>query len=386
MTESDVNKHRIVILAPTGADAEVLRDTLSAEKLNPYVCDTMAEFCEGIRHGAGTAILAREALTPSNADLLNRMLADQPEWSDFPLLVMSWPQSDTESVWSVLGTGGSSVNATVLDRPARARTLCAAVRANLRSRDSQYRVAQELQRRREAEVALRRRTEELAVAYKEMESFSYSVSHDLRAPLRTLRNFSDILLEDYSDVLDSIGKDYLDRISKASQKMANLIDDMLRLSRISRQEMTTEELDLSAMAQKIAEDLRQTNPDRSVEVTIEESCRAYGDRQLMHIALTNLLGNAWKYSCKKDRARVEFGCRKDDDCPVFYIRDNGAGFPMDYADRLFVPFQRLHSDEEFPGTGIGLPIVQRVIARHGGKIWAESKVGEGAVFYFTMGG
>jgi len=246
---------------------------------------------------------------------------------------------------------------------------------------------QEQIRRINAELEQRvlERTAELAVANKELESFSYSVSHDLRSPLRSIDGFSQALLEDYNDKLDAQAQNYLHRVRAASQRMAQLIDDMLNLSRVSRGEMRREEIDLSRMARDITEQLQRAQPERIVEVKIEDGIKARGDDRLLRIALENLLGNAWKFTSKQPSSRIEFGAQAGDAGEdVFFVRDNGAGFDMAYADKLFSAFQRLHSIDEFEGTGVGLATVQRIIRRHGGRIWAESQPGRGATFYFTL--
>jgi PAS domain S-box-containing protein len=238
--------------------------------------------------------------------------------------------------------------------------------------------------RKQMEKALRDRAEELAQLNKELEAFSYSVSHDLKAPLRTLIGFSNILLEDYSDVVDITGRDFITRIKSNAQKMNDLIDDMLKLSRISRQEMITEKTDLSELANVLFADLKKNQPERNVEIIIQTNMIANIDKKLMNIALLNLFSNAWKFTMKKDHPRIEFGCNVDNERKVFFIKDNGAGFDMSHSGDIFAPFRRLHSESEFPGTGIGLAIVERVIGRHGGKIWAEGMPGAGATFYFTI--
>ncbi len=228
------------------------------------------------------------------------------------------------------------------------------------------------------------RTAELASANKELEAFSYSVSHDLRAPLRAIDGFSQALLEDYSAKLDDQARDYLGRVRAASQHMAELIDDMLNLARVTRATMQPAPVDLSALAASIAGELRQTQPERAVEFVIQPGLSAEGDAKLMHILLTNLLSNAWKFTGKQEHARIEFGAQRDNEVPAYFVRDNGAGFDMKYADKLFSVFQRLHAINEFPGTGVGLATVQRIVHRHGGRAWAEGAVGLGATFYFTV--
>ncbi|WP_084600486.1 sensor histidine kinase [Aromatoleum toluclasticum] len=246
--------------------------------------------------------------------------------------------------------------------------------------------------RRQAEAAierlnraLARRAAELESVNRELESFSYSVSHDLRAPLRSIDGFSQVLLEDYADRLDEDGRDALRRVRAASQRMAQLIDDILKLSRLSRAEMHREPVDLSAIARTIADELRWTEPKREVEFVIADGVTARADARLLRVALENLLGNAWKYTARHPRARIEFGTERGTDGSVVYlVRDDGAGFDMAYAGKLFGAFQRLHGDAEFPGSGVGLTSVQRIVHRHGGEVWAEGAVEGGATFRFTL--
>jgi light-regulated signal transduction histidine kinase (bacteriophytochrome) len=229
-----------------------------------------------------------------------------------------------------------------------------------------------------------RARKELEQAYKELEAFSYSVSHDLRAPLRSIDGFSQALLEDYADKLDAQGKDFLRRVRAASQHMAQLIDDLLKLSRITRTEMRYEQVDLTAIARKISAELKEMEPDRSVDFIIGEGITAYGDASLLRVVLVNLLNNAWKFTEKHPHATIEFGTRQEEGQRIYFVRDDGAGFDMAYVNKLFAPFQRLHVSTEFEGTGIGLATIQRIIHRHGGSVWAEGKVEKGATFSFTL--
>ena len=236
----------------------------------------------------------------------------------------------------------------------------------------------------ELEERVRQRTAELEAANTELEAFAYSVSHDLRSPLRSIDGFSQAVLEDYADKMDEEGQHYLRRVRAGSQRMGKLIDDILQLSRTTRRVMKREPVDLSEMALIVAEELRETDPGRNVKFTIVEGAEVTGDAHLLRVMLENLLGNAWKYSGGKEKAEIEFGVKKEDGATIYFIRDNGAGFEMKYADKLFVPFQRLHSDAEFAGSGVGLANVQRIIRRHGGRVWAEGEPEKGAVFYFTL--
>ncbi len=220
---------------------------------------------------------------------------------------------------------------------------------------------------------------------RELESFSYAVSHDLRAPLRRIDNFSRAILESQADKLDEPGRRYLDRVREASQQMAQLIDDVLHLSRVTRAELREQDVDLSSLAQLILNRLRESEPARKVDVKIRPGVVVTGDGQLLRIALENLFENAWKFTSKQPESRIEFGVTQASGEPTYFVRDNGAGFNMTYVDRLFGPFQRLHAQGEFPGSGIGLATVQRIIHRNGGRVWAEGLVGQGATFQFTLG-
>jgi len=225
---------------------------------------------------------------------------------------------------------------------------------------------------------------ELVASNHELEAFSYSVSHDLRAPLRAIDGYSQSVLEDYADNIDAQGKADLQRVRAAAKRMGLLIDDLLTLARTARSEMLHQRVDLSNMAQEIVAQIQATNPERKVEFTIAPGLVVEGDSGLLCVALENLLENAWKYTSGKPQGVVELGVEQQGREKVYFVRDNGVGFDMKYAGKLFGPFQRLHVDADFPGTGIGLATVQRVIRRHGGHIWANAKVNQGATFYFVL--
>lgn len=254
----------------------------------------------------------------------------------------------------------------------------ASTRALLHSQQEVRRMNAELEQRVAA------RTLQLESANRELEAFAYAVSHDLRAPLRSMSGFSQILQETAPAGLDERSLDYLRRIREASLRMSVLIDDLLSLSRISRSELVPRAADLSHIAADAATTIRDRYPDRQVALTIEPGMNLRGDTRLLRIALENLLDNAWKYTARTPHAEVVVGSRTSEQGRVFFVRDNGVGFDMAYSGKLFGPFQRLHPESEFPGTGIGLVTVQRIIARHGGRIWAEAHPGEGATFYFTL--
>ena len=228
------------------------------------------------------------------------------------------------------------------------------------------------------------RTKMLQIANKELEAFSYSVSHDLRAPLRSIDGFSQALIEDYGDALDSTATNYLSRVRSAAQRMSTLIDDMIKLAKVSRTELSKKRINLSDIARNIAKNLSELEPGRDAEFVIQPNLNVLGDENLMKVVLQNLLENAWKFTSKEESTRIEVGSKSMGNDIVYYVCDNGAGFDMNYAKKLFTPFQRLHKETDFPGTGIGLSTVQRIIHRHLGKIWAEGTPGEGAEFYFTL--
>ena len=252
-------------------------------------------------------------------------------------------------------------------------------------------LTREIVERKQAEEGTRKlntdllqRTTQLEVSNKELEAFSYSVSHDLRAPLRGIDGFSQAVLEDYSEKLDKTGKRHLQRVRAASQRMSQLIDAMLNLARLTRRELHIETVDLSSLAHQVLADLEKIHPDREVKCHITDKLVATADPQLVRVILENLLGNAWKFTSEQPQACLEFGIEPYNGQLAYFVRDNGAGFDMTYAHKLFGPFQRLHAFSEYPGVGIGLATVQRIIQRHGGEIWAEGAVGGGATFHFTL--
>ncbi|MGE5162032.1 MAG: sensor histidine kinase [Betaproteobacteria bacterium] len=319
----------------------------------------------------------------------------------------------TASPWAVQAAeAGSGTGSLLLAVAVGAAIALAAVAVVLRSRDrraavpprqapasasgaeaaapaADLRALQEDLERARRELADRSR--ELDNALRELDSFAYSVSHDLRAPLRIVDGFATIVLEDYGDrgkPLDDVGRDHLRRIVAASQRMNSMIDTLLGLSRTTSRELKRERVDLSQIARELAEDLRAQDAARSVEFVVAPDLRADGDSTLLRLVLQNLIGNAWKFTARTRGARVEVGARTEGGTVAYYVRDNGAGFDMRFAEKMFGLFQRLHSANEFPGTGVGLATVQKIVRRHGGRVWAEAipapDEGHGATFYFTL--
>jgi PAS domain S-box-containing protein len=245
--------------------------------------------------------------------------------------------------------------------------------------------ARDISDRKRAETEVRRARDAAETANQELEAFNYSVAHDLRAPLRGISGFSQVLMEDYGKTLDAAGLSHLQRVRDAAQHMGRLIDSMLTLSRIARADLRDERVDLSRLARETAARLKESQPDRAVEFTIGDGFEEKGDTALLGAVIENLLGNAWKFTRDRAPARIEFGAVREDGQTAYFVRDNGAGFDMAFASKLFGVFQRLHLQSEFDGTGVGLATVQRIVRRHGGRVWAEGKVGEGACFRFTLG-
>ena len=312
-----------------------------------------------------------------------------PTLRDIPLIMLT-ALEDREAMIEGLTAGADDF----VSKSSHLQVLKARVRAQIRRKqveDENRRLREELlQKELEAGEARAARelaetvlVEELKRKNKELEAFSYSVSHDLRAPLRAIDGFSRIVLQDFAETLDPKGHEYLQRVCAAATRMGELIDVLLELSRIGRTELRRTRVNLSDVARQVVADLRK-DADRRVEVVIDEGLVADADSRLMHIALENLLGNSWKFTANAAEARIELGHDRNGHGPVYYVRDNGAGFDMTYAEKLFAPFRRLHSDAEFPGIGIGLATVYRIVERHGGRVWAEGAVGRGATFYFTI--
>jgi len=321
-----------------------------------------------------------------------RRIKGSATWRDIPL-IMHTALEEQDAMIEGINAGADDYIAKSSDL----EVLRARVRAQLRRKqfEDENRNIREQLLQKELEVAAANSARELAEARgtfveelerknSELEAFSYSVSHDLRAPLRSIDGFSQILLKDYSEKLDAKGKSHLARVRAAAQRMGELIDDLLQLSRVGRADLSRGRVNLSEIAHAVLMELARNAPDRKVECSIQEELVLDADNQLMKVALENLFGNAWKFTSKLATAKIEFGAEDRDGRTVYFVRDNGAGFSMNRAGKLFSPFQRLHSDTDFPGTGIGLATVHRVVDRHGGRIWAEATVGHGATFYFTI--
>jgi signal transduction histidine kinase len=369
---------KVLLIEDNPGDARLIRELLTEEKGGSFrleCTDRLSAAIERLASGKVDVILLDLGLPDSQGfDTFIKVHNSVPQ---IPIVILS-------------GLTDEELAARAVRKGAQDYLVKGHVDSNLLGRSLRYAIERkqaevELQKYRDhLEELVEQRTTELTAINKELESFSYSVSHDLRAPLRGIDGFSQALLEDYPDKLDEQGRNYLHRTRAAAQRMSQLIDDMLNLSRVTRYEMRRETVDLSTLARKVTAELQKTQPGRQVEFVITEGLTVNGDTALLRVALENLLGNAWKFTGKQPRARIEFGVTQHEGKPAYYVRDDGVGFDMTYVGKLFAPFQRLHSAEEFPGTGIGLATVQRIILRHGGTVWAEGAVGKGAAFYFTL--
>ena len=297
---------------------------------------------------------------------LAELLRGDPKTRHMPIIFLAAISADEEQVFKGYESGAVDY----LVRPYSPTILVSKVRVFL-----------ELHALR---VELRHQREQLAAVNRELESFAYSASHDLRAPLRAIEGFSQILLEDCIEKLSGLERDYLLRVSSEATRMSEVIDGLLELSRVTRAELDPKPVDLTRLSEQIVQRLREADPDRRVETILGRELQARGDPRLLTQALENLLSNAWKFSTGEDLARIEVGRKTLDGAEASFVSDNGGGFDMKHAGKLFAPFQRLHGMKEFPGHGIGLSTVQRIVARHGGRVWCESELGAGTTFYFTL--
>jgi signal transduction histidine kinase len=372
--KSEGSEQRVLVLAPVGRDGELITSTLCAHGMLALKTEDIQKLCEKTREGAGAVVLTEEALLGEGASLLGRALEGQPPWSDLPIIILTTSGDDrSERTWQLVGQLKQIGNVSLLERPLRTLTLIHAVQAALRSRRRQYEVRA---LHEDLEQRVSERTAELQRLNTEAEGFTFSISHDLRTPLRTIVATSTILLEDHAAQLDGDGRLLLDRQARAASKLATLIDDLLKLSRLSRQDMTVEDFDLSNLTEAVTQDL---DPQNACTWEIQPYMEARGDKLLIRFVLQNLLHNAIKFSASG--GKISIG---QTDGEVFFVRDEGIGFDMAYVDKVFMPFERLVRDEEFPGTGIGLANVKRIIERHGGRIWVHSSPGQGTTFYFTL--
>lgn len=389
----------VLVLAPTGRDAHLIACTLSEAEIGARICPSLEALCDSIDRGAGAAVIADEVLNPRSLQHLSNQLANQPTWSDFPLVVLTQQGAEgTDASWHTMSVVESAGNVTLLERPVHEITLLSAVKVALRARAKQYQVRDYLRQKDEAEQALlatedelrkqtedldwrvRQRTKELERANKELEAFTYSIAHDLRSPLRRLMFSSEIIQCDYEDALDSEGKSTLQQLAHEAKKLSTLVEDLLQYARLGQQPVTAELIDASAIALAVAQQFQEQG---DLRYSIEPGIMVCADPNLLELVFQNLFENAYKYRADSIPPAVSVTFAPEEDAIV--VEDNGIGFDMKFADKVFQPFERLHRDTDYPGSGIGLANVKRIVERHGGRIWAKSREGHGSSFFFTLG-
>lgn len=379
---------RVLVLAPIGRDGELLVQTAQSNGIEACAFTLTRNLVEAFQEGCGAVLLTEEGLHEDRNGLLHTAVSEQPPWSEVPFIVLTSRNLPDDRVRLTLELMQPLRNATVLERPVRPATVVAALEAALRDRRRQYEVRDTLDSLRQANIDLERRVDErtadLAKKVEEMEGFTYSISHDLRTPLRAMIARARIVLEEEEPNLTSEGVENLTRLSRAAAQMAQLVEDLLQFARLGTRELAVERVDLAALVRRVAEDVDGERADACLDLTVASEPVVEADPRLIGMALFNLLDNACKYRKRGAPAKVTFGSEVVDGERRFFVRDNGIGFDMRYVGKLFTPFERLHR-EEYAGTGIGLANVRRAIERHGGRVWAESPgPGEGAVFYFTL--
>jgi signal transduction histidine kinase len=374
-------EERVLVLAPLGRDGALIASSLGRSGIAAEAVPGMPELVAAIDRGIGAAVLTEEALHGSALGALAEALARQPAWSDLPIVILTTSEETrSAATWDLVKRLEPGGNVSLLERPLRSMTLVSAVQVALRSRRRQYevRALHEGLERRVAE-----RTADLERLHEEAEGFNYSMSHDLRAPLRAIVSTSRIVLEETGDLLSSRHREMLVRQERSANKLAELIDELLALSRLSRTEVVRAEIDVTRLAQDVADELVRAGMAGGCTFEIQPDITAQGDPRLLRLVLLNLLGNACKFSPHGGKVRVQR--RTEGDETVFSVADEGVGFDMKYVHKLFLPFERLVTETQFPGTGIGLTNVQRIIQRHGGRVWATSAPQQGATFSFTLG-
>jgi signal transduction histidine kinase len=382
-------------LAPVGRDADLLKSLAEANGIAAVALPDAPSLAEAIKGGVGAVAITEEALYLPNSQALAHAVSSQPSWSDIPFVVLTSRVGADVRMKTTMDLVKSLPNATLVERPVRPVTILATLEAALRDRRRQYEVRDTLEALRQSEGALRalnadleervaERTEKLQAAVRELEGFTYSVSHDMRAPLRAMVGHSKILVEDFSDQIPEEGRDGLRRISAAASKMALLVEDLLKFARLGRREVVRQPVDLGELVHEVVKDVREEEACE-VDLSVGKDLVVQADRELVRMVLHNLIHNACKYRSRTRPLRLEFGSAPEGGETALYLRDNGIGFDMQYGGKLFQPFERLHRDAEYPGTGIGLANVKRIVERHGGRVWAEGAVDEGATFWFTLG-
>jgi signal transduction histidine kinase len=384
---------RLVILAPVGRDAELLERVAFSESLPSITCRTIEQFCSTFSQGLGAAVITEEALYLHDAMRLFMAVEQQPAWSEVPFIVLASRTNPEERVRKTFELTRPLLNVTLIERPTRPATLINAFQAALSNRRRQYLVRDTLQELEESKTRLEQfnaeleqrveeRTARLQLAVRELEGFTYSVSHDMRAPARAIISHARMVLEDYGDELSTGAEEHLEKLANAASKMGALVDDLLKYARLGDRKPRRTTFDLGELVQQVAHAATE-DTECPVKLKVEPNLVIDADPELIKLALYNLIHNSCKYRANRD-VEIEVGRQRRGGITAYYLKDNGIGFESQYAHKLFRPFERLHRDQDYPGTGIGLANVKRVIQLHGGDVWAQGDIGKGATFYFTL--
>lgn len=372
---------RVIVFLPKSRDAESIPQVLEVAGVASTTCATYEDLSAEIDKGAGALIIEEEELTLRVGAHLSAILDDQPSWSELPIIVLLRHGPETRNALNALLIPGDVI---LVERPVRVNTLVAVVRSALRSRRRQYLVRDQLLTLEQLNTSLAARSAELEEANRSLETFNSAIAHDLRNPLNTIGSYFQVVKALCGDTLNEECKGYLEKGYDKVFDMSKLIGALLDFARMAQIEPHLERVDISVMAHKSSMALRQAEPERQVTFLIISDVMAKADPGLLQVVIDNLLGNAWKYTGMLAEAVIEFGVTQIGGIATYFVRDNGPGFSMADAEKLFVPFQRLPGTEKFQGFGIGLATVERIIHHHRGRIWAEGEPGKGATFYFTL--
>lgn len=370
-------EHRILLLAPTGGDAQNALTMLRAGGFEAVVCATIEEVCDRAREGSGAMLLAEEALRRSNLNSLLDLLKEQPSWSDFPVIVVTTGGDTTQASVRAYDAFGPTANLTLIERPFRAITLISAVRTALRSRLRQYEVRDLLE---QLEEKVRERTVRLEQTIAELEAFSYSVSHDMRAPLRAMRGYSQVLLDDFSQNLDETGREFAKRILAASERLDRLVQDVLRYSRVAREKIECKRVDLEDLIMEVVGEYPAFHPPNAEVIIAKPLLPVWGHEASLTQVVSNLLGNAVKFVRAERVPKIKIWTEPAGKNVKVFFNDNGIGIEEEDYGKIFRMFERVSAGAQYEGTGIGLAIVAKAVERMGGKVSVESVVGRGSTF------
>lgn len=384
MAAGGEHSERILVVAPIGRDAELLVQALTSAGLTAFASTTIERFYDCFDEGCAAVLLTEEALTADPGGQLFAAVAKQPTWSEVPFVILTSRGQAEDRVRLTASLIAPLRNATVIERPVRPRTIVTAMEGALRDRKRQYEVRDAMDALRLAnqdlEKRVEQRTSDLVAKIEELEGFCYSVSHDMRTPLRAIVSNASIVLEDESEVSQE-GRERLERLSAASLRMAHLVDDLLQYARLGASEPRKEDCDLTALVRRVADEALFERPEQETTITVQEGMRGQCDSRLIGLVIHNLIDNAIKYQPHDHPVHVHAGQSPEG---IYFVRDNGIGFENQYAAKIFQPFERLHRDGDYSGTGIGLANVQRIVNRHGGRVWAEGSPDRGATIWFTL--